>query len=233
MKSGSIEIVKLYKEGLTMKEVSERLGFSMGKIHKYLKLEGINKSVIKVVTESRENKHPLISTVSDLYKENYSIGEIHAKTLIPLSVIRNELVRNNIIRDRAQGIRVAASKGRMSKPVNQGRKFSDEVKESMSKGRLKWSAKHAKHKRINSSGYVEFTTGDKVGKLEHTWVMEQRIGRSILKDECVHHIDEDKLNNDINNLALMTRSGHSKHHILQRELRNIKTKRGTNGAFSK
>lgn len=37
-------------------------------------------------------------------------------------------------------------------------------------------------------------------------------GRTIPEGYCLHHIDENKFNNDINNLALMTKSLHAKHH---------------------
>lgn len=37
---------------------------------------------------------------------------------------------------------------------------------------------------------------------EHRYVMEQKIGRFLLTDENVHHIDGNKINNDPNNLEL-------------------------------
>lgn len=42
--------------------------------------------------------------------------------------------------------------------------------------------------------------------------MEDYIGRKLNKDEVVHHINEDKLDNRIENLQLMTRGEHSKLH---------------------
>lgn len=42
--------------------------------------------------------------------------------------------------------------------------------------------------------------------------MEKIIGRRLFANEVVHHKDENKLNNDINNLQLMTRSEHAAHH---------------------
>ena len=38
------------------------------------------------------------------------------------------------------------------------------------------------------------------------------IGRKLKNNEVVHHIDGDKLNNDINNLKLMTRKEHIEIH---------------------
>lgn len=46
----------------------------------------------------------------------------------------------------------------------------------------------------------------------HRVLMENKIGRWLRPDEIVHHIDEDKFNNDIENLEVVTRSDHSRHH---------------------
>jgi hypothetical protein len=45
---------------------------------------------------------------------------------------------------------------------------------------------------------------------EHRYIMEQFIGRKLLKNEHVHHKDGNGLNNDINNLELLTNSEHQK-----------------------
>jgi hypothetical protein len=50
------------------------------------------------------------------------------------------------------------------------------------------------------------------GILAHRYIMEQHIGRFLTKDEVVHHLDGDKLNNDISNLKIMSQSEHTKLH---------------------
>lgn len=225
-------IIELYQKGLTMSQVAEKLGFSIGKVHKFLSKNGINKSVKTVITEARNNKYPLIDCLVDRYKNGESILDLNKETKIPLSVIRGELVRKGVIRTHTEGLKIASSKGKLG-GHSKGVKFSEQAKKNISNARLNWSKKHAKNKRINSKGYIEFTTGDNLGKLEHTYIMEQKIGRKLMDDECVHHIDEDKLNNNINNLALMTKSGHSRHHRLQDIARNKFKKRGKDGAFCK
>ena len=43
---------------------------------------------------------------------------------------------------------------------------------------------------------------------QHRYNMEQYLGRKLLKNEIVHHIDMDKTNNDISNLWYCTKSQH-------------------------
>lgn len=49
-------------------------------------------------------------------------------------------------------------------------------------------------------------------KAEHRLVMEEHLGRELSSNEIVHHIDGNKLNNDISNLVLTTRSQHIEEH---------------------
>lgn len=58
------------------------------------------------------------------------------------------------------------------------------------------------HPKKNNKGYIR----------EHILVMEQHIGRYLENDEVVHHIDRNKMNNDISNLQLMTDYEHKKIH---------------------
>ena len=47
---------------------------------------------------------------------------------------------------------------------------------------------------------------------EHRHVMEQHLGRKLLKTEIVHHIDNDRLNNVNDNLQVMTIKEHIQYH---------------------
>ena len=51
--------------------------------------------------------------------------------------------------------------------------------------------------------------------LEHVYVMYKTIGRQLRPDECVHHIDRDRANNDLSNLRLMTIAEHSLLHAIE------------------
>lgn len=59
---------------------------------------------------------------------------------------------------------------------------------------------------INNSGYVTLSVRDFSGKLikrlEHRVVMEEYLGRPLLPEETVHHLNGDKTNNSLKNLQL-------------------------------
>ena len=66
------------------------------------------------------------------------------------------------------------------------------------------------------NGYRVIHIGRGKGVKEHIKIMQEYLGRKLYKYEVVHHIDGDKLNNNLSNLKLMTRR---KHAALHRALR--------------
>jgi len=63
-------------------------------------------------------------------------------------------------------------------------------------------------KHISKSGYVLIWDGFR-HKREHRLIVEKELGRDLKETEVVHHIDGNKTNNKIENLALMPRKIHS------------------------
>lgn len=60
------------------------------------------------------------------------------------------------------------------------------------------------HPSADRDGYV----------LEHRLIMEKKIGRYLKKDEVVHHINENRLDNRLENLKIMKQGQHSSQHML-------------------
>lgn len=66
-----------------------------------------------------------------------------------------------------------------------------------------------------SDGYRFLNVGPGKRKKEHRLVMERYLGRPLSPDEHVHHIDGNKLNNDISNLQIMDAREHGYEHLLK------------------
>lgn len=71
----------------------------------------------------------------------------------------------------------------------------------MSRGEY-WYARLPEHPNSNCQGYI----------LEHRVIMENKIGRLLDKSEIVHHKNDNKKDNRLNNLRLMTVKEHNQLH---------------------
>lgn len=72
-------------------------------------------------------------------------------------------------------------------------------------------------KSINKAGWIHKGYRwkmNEVGKevMEHRDIMEKHLGRKLDKDECVHHINENKIDNRLENLEVILRAPHTAHH---------------------
>lgn len=111
---------------------------------------------------------------------------------------------------------------RISK-MYKGKEFTQEHKDNIKKNHHDVSGKNNPKwrggKRPDGHGYIWVWSPDHPYKdnrgyvREHRLVMEKKIGRYLLPEEIVHHMDHNKSNNDINNLMLYeSKSAHVKHH---------------------
>lgn len=100
----------------------------------------------------------------------------------------------------------------------QGRQLSEKTKAKL---RLITGGKNANWlggMTITSQGYITFTAspenGDKAGRLLHVVIAEWLYQRKLKPGEHVHHIDGNKLNNNPENLCIVSASEHAKIHNL-------------------
>lgn len=154
--------------------------------------------------------------VIDLYLSGLSIPDVSKKTGIALSTIRFRLKKAGVLRKRGDAVRMAAKEGKLCHMKGKKRLFTDEWKKNIGKSKLGKGKGFSK----KPSGYIEITMGENKGRLQHVLVVEKIIGRRLMANECVHHKDEDKTNNDPSNLQLMTKSDHASHHAKE----NIKNR---------
>lgn len=73
------------------------------------------------------------------------------------------------------------------------------------------------HRNIVKSGYGHMGTFSNKMKREGRFLLFKKIGRFLSEEEQCHHIDENKLNDEWNNLKLLNVDEHSKEHSITRE----------------
>lgn len=161
----------------------------------------------------------------EMYESGMSIPQVSKETGIAKSTLRFRFKKAGILRSRAESIRLASEEGRLGSGLRgKKREFSDEWKNNISESRRGVGT----GKSLKPNGYYEITMGDNKGRLEHVVIMESFIGRRLYANECVHHIDHDRTNNNPSNLRLMTRSEHARLHAKENsELRE----RDKNGRY--
>lgn len=166
----------------------------------------------------------------EMYVERkMSISAISKELGIPLSTVRFRLHSLGVLRSRRDAIALGASQGiwamaqkGMKKPM------SDTHRNNVIASNKARSHAKAKGESVKPNGYIEYTRGANKGRAKHVVAMEKAIGRRINRNECVHHIDENKRNNSIENLRLMTRAEHARLHAIENA---NKRERDSNGRF--
>ena len=159
--------------------------------------------------------------IVSIYLAGHSSEEI-AKTagVSPTQILR-VLRKHTDIRSASENKKLSHSrmetKLRLSAAAK-GRRCPDHVKDAL---RQNIGSKNANWRNglTLSGGYLMFTAssanGEHAGKHLHSVIAEWKVKRPIRKNEAVHHIDGDKLNNNPENLRVMTKSDHARLHALE------------------
>ena len=148
----------------------------------------------------------------ELYASGMSLPEVSNETGISMSTLRYRIKKAGLLRSRADAVRLAGTKGKLGsgnrgKKINMTKEWRDNISKS------KTGVGKGESKKPN--GYIEITMGENKGRMQHVVLMEKKIGRRLYSNECVHHKDHDKSNNEMSNLQLMTRAEHSRLHALE------------------
>lgn len=108
-------------------------------------------------------------------------------------------------RGRAKHLKADNSCGKCGTPVQSDSLLCNKC-HNLSQGYLRRGPRKSTERRYHANGYVLVTVPDENGYsmtlFEHRHVMEQHLGRKLLKDESVHHLNTVKDDNRIENLEL-------------------------------
>lgn len=74
------------------------------------------------------------------------------------------------------------------------------------KGGVAVNFKHTRNDKTRTCPYLRITAGPMTNKYVHVLVMEAKLGRALLDDETVEHLDGDGLNPHPDNLIVVSRA---------------------------
>lgn len=159
------------------------------------------------------------------YQNNLSSTELALKYNCSSTHILRLLKANNVsIRCSSEALKLSHSRESVKNKLSKsslGRRLSEKSKNKL---RLRVGSKNHNWRNgltITKGGYLQFTdsscNGEHRNKLLHIIICEYKYNRKLIKGEHVHHIDGNKLNNNPNNLIILSASEHAKIHTGDRQ----------------
>jgi hypothetical protein len=172
-------------------------------------MESINRKPNRHATE-------IASLLVGAYVAGKSIPEISDRFGIPRSTVRARLLSNGVaMRSAVVGMTKAKREGRGISPRCGKYERTAEIRAKLSAARIANANATASGVSKKPSGYLEVTRGENKGRGAHVVAMEKALGVRIPAGFVVHHVDEIRDDNDLDNLALMTRAAHARLHALE------------------
>lgn len=201
---------EMYEGGSSIAEVAAHFECSRGYATKLIRQAGGT-----MRGKGELNRIPFdTATAAALYIKGQSIPQIAKQLRATKSTVRLRLHEAGIsMRSATEGMTMAKREGRGISPMLGKFERTPEIRAKQSQSMRNRPAAGVS---LKPSGYLELTRGHEKHRSVHRVVMERHLGRRLHRDEVVHHVDHDRANNRIENLQVMTRAEHARHHIVER-----------------